>query len=195
MEINDIDRAIPYISTHVASEQDNPRSETLDRYRESVRTGVAADYVAESNTGADMLNHRDMVSAHTYSEIIIILGHLAGLGDLYAYAAKEALRAVALSLNDWQIMANVAFAFSGFIRSDWTDTRAATGPEAGRPSSHVRKVTLREAVVLHLTMVEMQYVLDLGAVPGPGWCLKLLARETGAADCTRLSFPRVAAAL
>ncbi len=173
---------------------DDSRAKVLERYREEVRTGLAAQYIAASNASADRMNYRHMVPARTYGEVVGILGRLAGLGDMYADAASQALRKVSPFLNDWQIMAGVAEAFRAFIRTEWEDVREATGPEAGRPSSHRQPVALVNAVILHLAMTEMQYALQLGSLPGPGWCLKLLAQEMGAVQHIRAAFPRTAEA-
>jgi hypothetical protein len=156
---------------------------------------VAAGYIAASNASADRMNYRHMVPARTYGEVVGILGRLAGLGDMYADAASQALRKVSPWLNDWQIMAQVAEAFRAFICAPWEDVREATGPEAGRPSSHITYPALVNAVILHLAMTEMQYALQLGATPGPGWCLREIAHEVGAADHIRSAFPKTAQVL
>ena len=80
-------------------------------------------------------------------------------------------------LNDWQIVAGVARAFQTFLREGWADTRSATGPEAGRPSSHQHEVTLPVAIGLHLILVELEWHLNLGKVKGVGWALADLYRE------------------
>lgn len=168
---------------------------TLDRYRGEVRSGAAASFITASNLSADRMNYRHMLPARAYGEVIGILGRAAALGDSYSAAVAAALPKVSPWLNDWQVQAGVAEAFGGFIRSQWTDVREATGPEAGRPSSHVRDVTLREAVVLHLVLTEMTYALQLGSVPGPGWALVALAREVDALPLIRSALPRVAEAI
>lgn len=174
---------------------DPARQRTLDRYRGEVASGRAAGFIAASNRSADRMNYRHMLPARTYGEVIGILGRAAALGDRYSAAVAAALPKVSPWLNDWQVMAGVADAFGDFIRSPWTDVREATGPEAGRPSSHVHEVTLREAVVLHLVLAELTYALQLGSLPGPGWALLALAHEVDALQVVRLALPRVAASL
>lgn len=171
---------------------DQRRLATLDRYRGEVASGRAAGFIAASNRSADRMNYRHMLPARTYGEVIGILGRAAALGDRYSAAVAAALPKVSPWLNDWQVMAGIADAFGDFIRAPWTDVREATGPEAGRPSSHVHEVTLRDAVVLHLVMAELTYVLQLGAVPGIGWALRDLAAEVDALQVVRLALPRVA---
>lgn len=171
------------------------RLATLDRFRGEVQSGLAADFIYRSNSSADRMNYRHMLPASSYGDVLRVLGSAAALGDVYADAAWHAASRISPFLNDWQVMAAVASAFAEFIRRDWADTREATGPEAGRPSSHVRKVALREAVVLHLVMAEMTYALQLGTLPGVGWALRDLATEVDALAVVRFALPRVAASL
>lgn len=174
---------------------DPARQRTLDRYRGEVASGRAAGFIAASNRSADRMNYRHMLPARTYGEVIGILGRAAALGDRYSAAVAAALPKVSPWLNDWQVMGGVADAFGDFIRSPWTDVREATGPEAGRPSSHVHEVTLRDAVVLHLVLSEMSYALQLGSLPGPGWALLALAHEVDAISLIRSALPRTAEAI
>lgn len=160
-----------------ATELSERQQATLERYRGEIASGTAAHYMAESNASADRMNYRHMVPARSYGEVVQVIGSLARLGDMYADAASQALRAISPFLNDWQMMAGVARAFSTFIRTEWTDTREATGPEAGRPSSHRQEVAPVNAMVLQLALTEMGYHLQLGSVPGPGWALRAVVAD------------------
>lgn len=176
---------------------DERQQATLERYRGEIASGTAAHFIAESNASADRMNYRHMAPARTYGAVVQVLGQLAGMGDMYADAASQALRAISPFLNDWQVMAGVARTFSDFIRAEWTDTREATGPEAGRPSSHRQAVAPVNAVVLHLALTELGYHLQLGSVPGPGWCLRAIVAEMigDLPMSCGLAFPRTAEAL
>lgn len=180
-----------------AAELTDRQQEVLERYRGEIANGTAAHFMAESNASADRMNYRHMVPARSYGDVVQVLGSLARLGDMYADATMYALRSISPFLNDWQMMAGVARAFSTFIRAEWEDVREATGPEAGRPSSHVQAVAPVNAMVLHLALTEMGYHLQLGTVPGPGWCLKLIAREMlpAAPMSLHAAFPRTMRAL
>lgn len=169
--------------------------EVIDRYRSEIQSGLAADRISSSNRSADRMNYRHMVPARTYGEVVTILGRTAAMGDIYAEAASKALTKISPFLNDWQVQAGIADAFSQFIRTDWYDTREATGPEAGRPSSHTQPVSLRTAVILHLVLCEVSYALQLGTLPGPGWCLKAIANELSLATVVTATLPRTSAAL
>jgi hypothetical protein len=173
------------------------RQVALERYRREIANGTAAHFIAESNASADRMNYRHMVPARTYGAAVQVLGQLAGMGDMYADAASQALRSISPFLNDWQMMAGVARAFSTFIRTEWEDVREATGPEAGRPSSHRQAVAPVNAVVLHLALTELGYHLQLGSVPGPGWALRAIVADMIGdlpMQCS-LAFPRAAEAL
>lgn len=171
------------------------RDRRLDRFRDETAAGVTAGYFANSNLSADRMNRTHMATARGYGATVAMLGNLATLGDVYAAAVAAALPKVSPWLTDYQIAGGIAEAFSAFIRAEWTDVREATGPEAGRPSSHRRSITLVEAVVLQLALVELGYLLGLGRVPGPGWGIAALAHETGAASIISRVLPRTSDAL
>lgn len=167
-----------------------PRADRIAyaRYCAEVANGTAAARIRESNISADRLNYRQMISSGTYGEVIGILAMLAQLDDIYATAASQAISSISPTLNDWQIMAGIAGAFSEFIVSEWYDVREATGPEAGRPSRHRYSVELATAATLHLALSEITYSLALATLPGPGWCLKALALEVP--DVQISAFPK-----
>lgn len=156
---------------------DTTREQRVGDYRDSIASGVAFDRVAASNRSADGMNYAPMVTADQYARVVIALGRAAMMGDLYAYATQAALRSISPYLNGWQITAQVADAFAAFVRNGWHDTRAASGPEAGRPSSHEMQVGVQQAVTLMLVLIEVERELPLGQVPGVGWALRSLVEK------------------
>jgi len=167
------------IEAHMTTITPDARRElALVDYENAIASGLAFHRIAASNRSADQLNYRHMVPAETYGRVVATLGTAARMGDFYAEAASQALRAVSPFLNDWQIVAGIADAFALFASTEWNDTRSATGPEAGRPSSHRHEVSLRQKLTLHAILLEVETHLQLGHVVGLGWALTaLLLRE------------------
>lgn len=170
------------------------QSVASDRYRRDVANGTTFHYIEQSHRSADQCGYYPMVSATQYGAVISTLGAAAQIGDRYAAAVSEALCKVSPYFNGHQIVAGIAFAFGKAVRDGWHDARSATGPEAGRPSSHQHSTDLPSACMLNLILTEVTYHLQLGAVPGPGWAIKALVGETGLRVPAR-ALPRVAADL
>lgn len=160
-------------------------------YREAVRSGLAFHRIAASNLSADRMNYAPMMSAGQYGSIVAALGRAAGMGDLYASAVADALRSVSPYLNGWQAAAGIATAFAEFQRKGWYDAATATGPDAGRPSSHQHALTDAQVVVLHLVHSEAIRGLHLGTAHGIGWALRALVAEVNLGSL-HVYLPRVA---
>jgi hypothetical protein len=76
-------------------------------------------------------------------------------------------------------MAGIHREFHALQMNGWEDVAAATGPEAGRPSDHLHELTIRDRLALLAIATECGYSLQLGYVPGPGWCFKRAVAEHG----------------
>lgn len=151
----------------------------FERYMRELDQGLPHHYAEQSNRSADRMNYRPMVPARAFGGVIAALGTAAQSGSFSAYAVDKALRKVSPFFTDWQIMAGIHQAFGDVAREGWTDVAAATGPEAGRPSSHEHALTIRDRIALLAIAAECEYHLQLGHVPGPGWALKRAIQEHG----------------
>lgn len=151
----------------------------FEKYRESVNSGLAFHRISGSNRSADQMNYAPMLTAEEFGKVVVSLGNAARMGDVFMYATREALQAVSPYMTGWQIAAAIADAFAEFQKKGWHDTRSATGPEAGRPSSHQEEVDERTTVMLHLILAEATWNLRLGSVPGIGWAMRDLLKELG----------------
>lgn len=149
-----------------------------DDYVKSIRTGFAFYRVSESHRSADQMGYYPMVQNLAYSNVVASLARAAAIGDFYASAVHLAACKISPYLNGHQIVAAIATAFSKVVIDGWHDTRTASGPEPGRPSTHQHETTLHQAIVLMLLVHEIRHGLtDLGQDPRPGWALQAMVRE------------------
>lgn len=152
-------------------------------YSAAIDSGLALDRIAASHTSADRLSYHGMIPAPALGAAISALGRVASMGDFYADAATRALGRIDLGLTVPQNIAAIATALAGSARSDWNDTRSATGPEAGRPSQHVHTPTRAQRVTLLLAMYEVTFAIaknaSIGSVPTLGWAIREIVTAEG----------------
>lgn len=162
-------------------------------YEAAVFSPLALYRISSSNRSADQMNYAPMVTASQFGAVVVSLGKIAQMGDFYADAANRAIRKVSPFLNGWQIMAGIADAFAE-MHKGWHDTRSATGPEAGRPSSHEHDITETQAILLVAAVSEVGHNLQLGTLPGIGWALRAMIEERKI-NVYQINMPNVAKSL
>lgn len=169
--------------------------ERMAQYAESVRSGMALDFIAASNRSADRMNYEPMMTAEQFGKLIESLGKAAQMGEPFDYAIAKVIGRISPHQNRWMATANVARALAEFVREGWHDTRTATGPEPGRPSSHRMNTSGRVATLLTALVYECEMAMGMSGAQ-PGWALRqLIADDPYARRFVILGMPRIHAEL
>lgn len=178
------------MSTVTRTQQDQ---KVIDRVEAELVSGQTFSLIARANRSARLGG--PAVSAQGYGRVIEALGRFAAQGDWNVAAVRNAIVRANPYQTPNEVLAQVAEALADFVRGGYYDVIGATGPEASRPSAHQHDITLRQAILLKMLMVEVEESIGYhGSVPGLGWCVQALMERDGITFPAHL-FPRHAACL
>ena len=152
--------------------------QVIDRVEAELTSGRTFTLIEQSHR-----SHRlggPPATSRAYGRIIETLGRFAREGDWHTAAVREAITRLNPYLTPNEQIAQVASVLAKFVREGYYDVIGATGPEASRPSAHQHAITLRQAILLKMLMVEVEEAADYcGSVPGLGWCVQALMEREG----------------
>lgn len=159
-------------TTHTEADQ-----RVIDRVEQELLSGRTFFLIWQARKSAPLGG--PAINSRGYGQIIATLGRFAAQGDWHVAAVREAISALNPYVTTDEVIAQVAAALQQFVAEGYYDVIGATGPEASRPSAHQHTVTLRQALLLSMLMVEVEEAAGYsGSVPGMGWCKQaLMERE------------------
>lgn len=165
----------------------------IDRVEQELTSGKTFHLISQSYFSKPLGG--PPATARGYGRIIQTLGRFAAEGDWHLAAVREAISVLNPYVTPGEQIALVARSLCNFVNEGYYDVIGATGPEAGRPSAHQHPITLRQAILLKMLMVEVEEAADsAGSVPGLGWCVRaLMERENMTIPAHLLLPPHVAA--
>lgn len=180
-------------------------TDTADAVRRDARYATWCDdlalgrtfhYQADAHRSADFMRRYGPISARNYAGVLGAVARFTSQhpSDWKTAVADAILSKIRSAFTDHQVMAGIAEELAKFVAAGWHDFQTSTGPEAGRPSQHVHRLTEGQLVLLSLLAQEIASNLSLGSVAGIGWCLRRYIDEIGF-DVDRLMFPNMAAKL
>lgn len=162
-------------------------------YVSRVNSGRALRLVAGSHESADRMNYEPMMMPEEFGRVIEALGRAAQIGEPFDYAVAAAIHVVGPFQNRRMASRAIARALAEFIEIGWHDTRTATGPNPGMPSTHNIAAPPRVALVLTALAYECQSAMNMAGAT-PGWALqRMIAENADVHRIVRERMPRVAA--
>lgn len=152
--------------------------QVIDRVEGELLSGRTFALIAQSHASVRLGG--PPATSRGYGKIVEALGRFARQGDWHTAAVREAITSLNPYVTPSEQIAQVAYAVGKFVREGYFDVISATGPEASRPSAHQHAITLRQAILLKMLMVEVEEAADFaGSVPGVGWCVQALMEREG----------------
>lgn len=161
--------------TSTISERDQ---KVIDRVEGELLSGRTFTLIQQSHKSVPLGG--PPATSRGYGKVIEALGRFAAQGDWHTAAVRGAIVKVNPYVTPNEVVAQVAGALAEFVAKGYFDVIGATGPEASRPSAHQHAVTLRQAMLLKMLMVEVEEAIGYtGSVPGLGWCVQALMEREG----------------
>lgn len=152
------------------------RTEALNNYAEKIESNLVFANAATSHRSR--IGYMPPVSPRQYGLVIEKLGLMAQTGDKMAFLASQIIPKINLYGDRKQICVSVYTAMFSVFSSEFYDVVRATGPEAGRPSSHTHAWTLSNKI-LALGWANMILAGLTDSSSGHGWALSDLAKREG----------------